>query len=100
MGSQLESRLFGRRPGLLHRPVNLPRLASKLLHAALVVADSRDQAFLDDAVITAAIADAAGAEDELGGGLGEAAACRSAASAPIRAPNRPAPSITTMGCCA
>jgi hypothetical protein len=35
----------------------LPRLASKLLHAALILADSRDQAFLDDSVISAAIAD-------------------------------------------
>jgi general secretion pathway protein A len=35
----------------------LPRLASKLLHAALIVAHSRDQAFLDDAVVAAAIAD-------------------------------------------
>ena len=35
----------------------LPRLASKLLHAALLVADARDQAFLDETVISAAIAD-------------------------------------------
>lgn len=35
----------------------LPRLARKLLHAALIVADNRDQAFLDDSVMTAAIAD-------------------------------------------
>lgn len=35
----------------------LPRLASKLLHASLIVAHSRDQAFLDDAVVAAAIAD-------------------------------------------
>lgn len=35
----------------------LPRLASKLLHAALIIADTRDQALLDDTVITAAIAD-------------------------------------------
>jgi len=35
----------------------LPRLASKLLHAALIVAHSRDQAFLDDSVVAAAIAD-------------------------------------------
>ncbi len=35
----------------------LPRLASKLLHAALLVADHRDQAFLDDTVMTAAITD-------------------------------------------
>jgi MSHA biogenesis protein MshM len=35
----------------------LPRLASKLLHAALRVADHRDQAFLDDTVMTTAIAD-------------------------------------------
>lgn len=35
----------------------LPRLASKILHAALIAADHRDQAFLDDSVMTAAIAD-------------------------------------------
>jgi len=35
----------------------LPRLASKLLHAALIVAHTRDQTFLDDSVIAAAIAD-------------------------------------------
>lgn len=35
----------------------LPRLASKLLHAALIAADARDQAFLDETVIIAAIGD-------------------------------------------
>ena len=35
----------------------LPRLASKLLHAALILADTRDQAFLNETVITAAIGD-------------------------------------------
>ena len=34
----------------------LPRLASKLLHAALIVAHTRDQAFLDDSVVATAIA--------------------------------------------
>ncbi len=35
----------------------LPRLAAKLLHAALRAADQRGQAFLDDAVMTTAITD-------------------------------------------